>query len=241
LTLACATAGAYNATISNANLVGKPVVAQASAPSIYPPNANFVTYGSVSDTFLPATNNNNFCSSNVPLNFTYKYFNVLYTTVSVCVQPNISLSSSASISALYEPVQPVTTTSWGTVSYRIISDLATLKNLSQTALLSYSYTGVFSFTATNGFVATWNHVPFAADQNKEVNAQIILLTDGFFSFVLIKYGSINGYQSSAYSTGTSASTLYNTFYGDMSTTNVGLAGTYAIAVNNISIKHFLSY
>jgi hypothetical protein len=150
---------------------------------IYQLNSNFVSYGSSNEAFLPATSNTSFCSDNVPLNFTYKYFNISYTTVSVCVQPYIVLNNTAAlINAVFQKTNLVSTNNWGTVSYRYISDSALLSNLSQTALLSYSYTGVFSFTATNGFVVTWNHVPFVANQSSEVNAQIILLTDGFFFF-----------------------------------------------------------
>jgi hypothetical protein len=144
------------------------------------------------------------------------------------------MSSVASINALYQQpiVNPVVTNNWGTVSYRWLSDSATLKNLSRTALLSYSYTGVFNFTATNGFVVTWNHVPFLANQSAEVNAQIILLTDGYFSFFILKYGRMDVKASCAYT----ATGVFSQLFGSMNSSNVGLNGTYAVAVNNISIN-----
>jgi hypothetical protein len=91
---------------------------------------------------------------------------------------------------------------------------------------------VFNFTATNGFLVTWNHVPFAADQNSEINIQVILLTDGSFSFVLIKYGRINFNAPTVYT----ANGVFGQLFGSMNSSNVGLNGTYAAAVNNISIN-----
>jgi hypothetical protein len=200
----------------------------------YQLNSNFVSYGTSNETFLPATSNTSFCSDNVPLNFTYKYFNISYTTVPVCVQPYIALNNTAAavINAVYQKPNLVSTNNWGTVSYRYISDSASLSNLSQTALLSYSYSGLFNFTATNGFVVTWNHVPFVVNQSGEVNAQIVLLTDGYFSFFLVYYGSISEYLASAYS----VTGLTIPFIGGVSSSNVGTNGVYAMAVNNYCKK-----
>jgi hypothetical protein len=195
-------------------------------------NPNFITYATSNDTFLSNLTSLNQCASNIPLGFTYNYFNTPFTTVSVCQQAYIGLASSNSqsyqIAATNTNGLSINST-FGTVSYRSLIDSATLSNLSSIIKWYYFQSTTVNFAATKGFVATWNNVPYSSNQSFLVNAQTILVTDGFVSFFIMNFGSVDLYTFSSY--GNLTSGVFTSFSGSNSTSNVGLPGTSIYLVN----------
>jgi hypothetical protein len=197
-------------------------------------NANFITYGTTADTFLPASTNQNQCVSSIPLNFAYPYFSAQVTSVSVCQQAYIRLNSnSTTFTAAAVQTTALNMTNWGTVSYRTFNNNSTLMNLSAQISCAFSAACVFNFLPTNGFVATWNHMPF--NSTSECNAQIILVTDGYYSFLAMNFGPVSLYNNSFYTNSIA------TFQFKMNTSlaSIGQAGIYSFMVNGAGEFVFL--
>jgi hypothetical protein len=198
----------------------------------YTYNTNFITYGTTADTFLSNLTSTNQCAKNIPLGFTYNYFNTPFTNVSVCQQAYIGLASSSSLSYRISATNTnglSINSSFGTVSYRSFIDSATLSNLSSIIKWYYFQSTTVNFAATKGFVATWNNVPYASNQSLLVNAQTILVTDGVVSFFIMNFGRIDSYTFSSY--GNLTSGVFTSFSGSSLTSNVGLPGTSIYLVN----------
>jgi hypothetical protein len=198
----------------------------------YSYNTNFLIYGTSADTFLTATSAQNQCDVNISLGFNYTYATIPITTVSVCQQAFIGLNSNTSTS---HRIAATTTTglavnsSWGSVSYRVIDDVSTLTYLTSLIVRYFYGNGSFNFMATGAFVATWNHVPYSSNYSLECNAQIILVTDGIFSYFIMNFGRIDLYTSSSFGDLTGSS--FVGFTANSASSNVGLEGTYVYLVN----------
>jgi hypothetical protein len=96
----------------------------------------------------------------------------------------------------------------------------------------YFVSSTVGFNATGAFVATWNHIPYSSNQSLEVNAQIALVTDGYFSFFIMNFGRLDQYTFSSF--GNLTGYGYSAFSGTSSTSNVGLPGTFIYLVNGQS-------
>ncbi len=155
-------------------------------------NTNFIGYGSTDDICLPPGNKT--CQDNIQLGFNYKYYNKIFTYVKICIDGNIPLNGSTfsnKISGLLSA--NVSTLSSGTVCYRSISDSPILSLVSQIVIQEFSTTSYFQFSAVNVVVATWNTVQL---ENSTASFQIVLVTDGTFSFLIYLYGSLRTTNSS---------------------------------------------
>ncbi|XP_026072665.1 sushi, nidogen and EGF-like domain-containing protein 1 [Carassius auratus] len=74
----------------------------------------------------------------------------------------------------------------GTISYREDRSSAVLAQVTQAVNQYFPHIG---FTATSAFVATWDSVPFFSGGG-EVTFQVVLVSNGDRSFILINYGDI---------------------------------------------------
>jgi hypothetical protein len=230
----CSTVGSFNFTVQEINSIYNRTV-YSQPINVYAYNGNFVSYGTVADTFLTNLSVVNQCANNVPLGFNFAFYSTVFTTVSVCQQAYMSLGSSnnsANFIVATNTTDLALNSSWGTVSYRTINDSETLANLSSIIGFIFASSNA-NFYATAGFLATWNHVPYNSNTNAECNAQILLLTDGYFSFLVMNFGQIDMYTGSSF-VNTSGLTTFNAMANPG--TNVGFPGTYMFLVNGQSNK-----
>ncbi len=190
--MSCNSSGASPLVIAFSNsMITQQVYSQ--VINVYTYNNNFVTYGTSADTFIPSSENQ--CAGNISLGFTFNYFSIPFTSVSVCKQANIvfsSITSSYQIAAVNTNGLSVNS-SLGSISYRTFNQSSALAGLASDISCAYSVGCVFNFTARNAFVVTWNHVPYSSNNSLECNAQIILVTDGVYSFFAMKFGVVDLY------------------------------------------------
>ncbi len=104
-------------------------------------------------------------------------------------------------------------------------DASEVANITNRIRIGFASNPFFAnWSGTHGFVTTWLLVQW------QMSAQIILFTDGYYSFAIIIYGNCTVYTYSrlAYTLPTS---MNFDFSGSFSTSNVNITGTFMFHVN----------
>lgn len=136
------------------------------------------------------------CQWTIPLGFSYYYFTQFYTDIIITSNGYVSFGSiglSISVPASSNSISAynydLATSTCGTLWYRSITDSTTLTKISS-QINSY-YAPVTSFTATNAFVATWDHICRLSSPGLYGTFQIIIATDGVQHYLMINYGTLD--------------------------------------------------
>jgi hypothetical protein len=126
--------------------------------------------------------------SNIPLGFSFYYFGVAYTTVTVYTNGMVALGGSSANQLAVAYNQQLSTASTGAVYYKQVTNSSELTFLSS-QLVDYSLYSGFVYNATAAFTITWAKV-----QNM-INIQMTLVTDFWlntFAIVNYDYFTISG-------------------------------------------------
>lgn len=181
-----------------------------------------MSYGSSSESFLPASSNYSNCQANISLGFTFRYFANSYSTISVCAGGYVTLGSGGESIYLNQGGQYFIDS--GSVSYFTnITSGSLLSSMGTYASAYYKTNAGFQFVPKSGFLVTWNQVSAVRDSKIKLSGQLFLVTDGLFSFFGVVFGQINNYMSSYF--------MYNfnqmySFVGNLNTSNVNLTAYY---------------
>ncbi|XP_036391204.1 uncharacterized protein LOC118782065 [Megalops cyprinoides] len=121
----------------------------------------------------------------------------------------------------------------GTISYRQVTSGSLLQQATQDI---NQYFPNLTFTASWVFIATWDRVAYFPLSGTETSFQVVLISDGILSFVLMNYGHIapsNGYVQAGYDTVNSThhfqipGSFQSNITGLNSTSNVNETGRWA--------------
>ncbi|XP_052441429.1 sushi, nidogen and EGF-like domain-containing protein 1 [Carassius gibelio] len=154
--------------------------------------ANFLPYGD-GDLVNPVSDDGS--SDAIYLQQPFKYFGRTYNQIFVNNNGHLTFTQPLSayvpyLNAGIDIIAPLWTDlnnrNGGTISYREDRSSAVLAQVTQAVNQYFPHIG---FTATSAFVATWDSVPYFSGGG-EVTFQVVLVSNGDRSFILINYGDI---------------------------------------------------
>ncbi|XP_043093108.1 alpha-tectorin-like isoform X2 [Puntigrus tetrazona] len=154
--------------------------------------ANFLPFGQ-GDTVNPISDDGS--SQAIQLQHPFKYFGRTYNQIYVNNNGHLTFTRALSayvpyLNAGLDIIAPLWTDLYnvngGTISYREDTSSAVLTQVTQAV---NQYFPRVPFTASSAFVATWNQVPYITGGG-DVTFQVVLVSNGVRSFVLINYGDI---------------------------------------------------
>jgi hypothetical protein len=166
----------------------------------------------------------------ISLGFSFPFYGTTCTSVTVSMDGYIYFNNDPSLIIAALDDISLTTTSYGTVGYRTSSVSSEMQSLSQVIRTAFSTDSVFNFTATHAFAASYSQIQNAFD------IQIVILTDGYFSFFMVSFFLLTGSTMSRYGY------YSNGYYSPVSIpipsstieTNCGLPGQFIYLTNGNS-------
>uniref|UniRef100_A0A8C9T7P5 NIDO domain-containing protein n=1 Tax=Scleropages formosus TaxID=113540 RepID=A0A8C9T7P5_SCLFO len=181
---------------SNVNVTGRWVFRTDSCPNNCLLQENFYPFGpNNGDTVNPAADDES--SSVILLNETFQFFGSVHNQLYVnnygflTFDQPVSSSYSSMFGSGYDTIAPLwsywNTTKSGVISYRQVTSGS---DLQQATSDINQYFPQLNFTATWVFIATWDSVAYG-NMDTETSFQVVLISNGNFSFVLLNYGRIS--------------------------------------------------
>ncbi len=162
------------------------------------------------------------------LGFSYPYFGTTCTHVYVSMNGYIWFNNDGNLIIAALNGLTLTTGNYGTIGYKSSTVPSDLESVSEIIRAGFSTDSAFNFTATNAFAAVYSQVQLM------YSFQIIILTDGYFSFFIMSFGVLNEYTSSRYAYYLNGSPISFSIPGSVSGSNCNITGTFIYVTNGIS-------